>query len=428
MGKFLIEGGKPLSGTIKAGGNKNAALPLLAATLLFKSQVQFTNVPRIKDVETMVALLSDLGAECHWLDRNTLTVNADSVEDSVLSKDLCRKIRASILLAGPLLARFGKVVLPPPGGDVIGRRRIDTHLHVMEALGADIEINHGYALSSANGTLKGCEIVLDEPSVTASENAIMAAAMAEGQTILHNVATEPHVCELAHFLNKGGARISGIGSNTLVIDGVDSLSSVDHEVSPDYIEIGSYIGLAAVTGSELIIEGVKAEDLRIVNLAYERLGVRYEFRDNTIFVPREQEMRITMDYHGAVPKIDDGPWPAFPSDLMSIMLVVATQCEGTILFFEKMFESRLFFVDRLNSMGARIVLCDPHRAIVVGKAPLLGATIDSPDIRAGMALLLAGLSAKGTTTIGNIGQIDRGYEEIDKKLQGLGASIMRIPS
>ena len=256
----------------------------------------------------------------------------------------------------------------------------------------------------------------------------MAASVAEGQTILHNVATEPHVCELAHSLNKGGAKISGIGSNTLIIEGISELSPIEHEVCPDYIEIGSYIGLAAVTGSSITIEGVRHEDLRMVKLAYERLGVRYVEKGSTIIVPENQEMKITMDCHGAVPKIDDGPWPAFPSDLMSIMLVVATQCEGTILFFEKMFESRLFFVDRLNAMGARIVLCDPHRAIVIGKAPLIGATLDSPDIRAGMALLLAGLCAKGTTKIWNIGQIDRGYEEIDKKFQALGAAIMRVPS
>jgi UDP-N-acetylglucosamine 1-carboxyvinyltransferase len=428
METFVIEGGKPLSGTIKAGGNKNAALPLLAASLLFKTRVKFTNLPRIRDVETMVALLKDLGAEVRWDDRNSLTVNAESVTAGVLNPDLCQKIRASILLAGPLLARFGKVTLPPPGGDVIGRRRIDTHLHVLAALGAEVTIDKGYELTTGNGRLTGCEIVLDEPSVTASENAIMAASVAKGRTILHNVASEPHVCELADFLNKGGANITGMGSNTLVIDGVEELSSVDHEVCPDYIEIGSYIGLAAVTGSTLTIEGVRHEDLRMVKVAYERLGVRYEALGNTIVVPAEQEMKIMMDCHGAVPKIDDGPWPAFPSDLMSIMLVVATQCEGTILFFEKMFESRLFFVDRLNSMGARIVLCDPHRAIVIGKAPLIGATLDSPDIRAGMALLLAGLCASGTTKIGNIGQIDRGYEEIDKKFQSLGASIMRVPS
>jgi len=427
MERFVIEGGKTLTGTIKAGGNKNAALPLLAATLLFKTKVKFSNMPRIRDVETMVALLQDLGAQVHWDKKNELAIDASTVRDGSLSTDLCRKIRASILLAGPLLARFGKVLLPPPGGDVIGRRRIDTHLHVLAALGAEVTIANGYELSTGSTTLKGCEIVLDEPSVTASENAIMAASMATGKTVLHNVASEPHVCELARFLNKGGAKISGIGSNTLVIEGVTELSPVEHEVGPDYIEIGSYIGLAAVTGSELTIEGVNHDDLRMVKLAYERLGVRYERKENSILVPANQEMKITMDCHGAVPKIDDGPWPAFPSDLMSIMLVVATQCEGTILFFEKMFESRLFFVDRLNSMGARIVLCDPHRAIVIGKAPLVGATIDSPDIRAGMALLLAGLCATGTTRIGNIGQIDRGYEEIDRRLQSVGAAIMRVP-
>ena len=426
METFVIEGGRKLSGVVRPGGNKNAALPLLAATLLTDETVRLKNVPRIRDVETMVALLRELGADVSWDGPNEVTVTAKNLKGGDLDSELCQKIRASILLAGPMLARTGKVRLTPPGGDIIGRRRVDTHFHVLRGLGAEIKINHDYELTTKG--LVGAEIILDEPSVTASENAIMAAALAKGQTVLHNVASEPHVCELARFLSKAGAKIDGIGSNTLTIQGADKLRGLEHTVDPDYIEIGSFIGLAAMTKSAITIEGVRAEDLRMVRLIYRRLGVEYEVRDDCIFVPAEQEMVIQEDAHNAVPKIDDGPWPAFPSDMMSIALVVATQCKGTVLFFEKMFESRLFFVDRLISMGAKIVLCDPHRAVIVGPSPLIGSTIESPDIRAGMALLLAGLSAGGTTRIGNIRQIDRGYEQIDKKLQSLGAAIVRVPS
>jgi len=423
--RFHIEGGRTLSGVVRPGGNKNAALPLLAATVLMDGPVCLKNVPRIRDVETMVALLGDLGADVAWSGPNEVTVAARDIRATELNADLCRRIRASILLAGPMLARVGRVTLTPPGGDVIGRRRLDTHFDVLRGLGVRVDIAEKYALAVER--LTGAEIVLDEPSVTASENAIMAAVLAKGTTVLHNVAAEPHVCELAQFLVAAGAKITGVGSNTLTIDGVDRLSGVEHTVWPDYIEVGSFIGLAAVTGSALTIRGIRHEDLRMVRLVYRRLGVRFDVVGDEIRVPAAQEMTVQFDAHGAVPKVDDGPWPAFPSDLMSIALVVATQCRGTVLLFEKMFESRLFFVDRLISMGARIVLCDPHRAVVVGPSPLVGSTIESPDIRAGMALLLAGLCAKGTTTIGNIGQIDRGYEHIDRKLQALGASIERVP-
>ena len=426
METFVIEGGRQLGGTVKPGGNKNAALPLLAACLLTDEQVVLHNVPRIRDVETMVALLGELGAEVSWTGANSVSVKAEKLQEPELNSELCRRIRASILLAGPLLARLGRVRLSPPGGDVIGRRRLDTHFQVLQGLGADFDFDGQFQLKTKG--LQGGEIILDEPSVTASENAIMAAALAKGETVLHNVATEPHVCELARFLNSAGASIEGIGSNTLRIIGQEKLQGFEHRVGPDYIEVGSFIGLAAVTGSEIEIEGVRADDLRMIKLIYERLGVRFDIRQGSVIVPAEQDLLVQLDAQNAVPKIDDGPWPAFPSDMMSIALVVATQCQGTVLFFEKMFESRLFFVDRLISMGARIILCDPHRAVVVGASPLLAATIESPDIRAGMALLLAGLSAQGTTRIGNIGQIDRGYEQMEKKLQALGAAIMRAPA
>ena len=423
MEAFVMEGGRRLAGEVRPGGNKNAALPLLAAALLTEDPVTFHNVPRIIDVLTMMDQLRQVGCRVEWTGEGTVVVEARDVEGGELDPDLCQRIRASILLAGPMVARHGRVTLTPPGGDVIGRRRVDTHFQVLAALGADVAINHRYVLRA--GRLQGAEITLDEPSVTGSENALMAASLARGTTVLHNVASEPHVCELARFLVAAGASIEGIGSNTLIVHGVDRLRGVEHTVGTDYIEAGSFMGLAAVTGGDVTVKGVDPSDFRMIDIVFRRMGVTLEFRDGDVRVPPGQELVIRDDAHGAVPKVDDGPWPAFPSDMVSIALVMATQCRGTVLFFEKMFESRLFFVDRLVSMGARIVVCDPHRAVVVGPAHLVGARHESPDIRAGMALLIAGLCAEGETIICNVRQIDRRYEAVEKKLQALGANIER---
>jgi UDP-N-acetylglucosamine 1-carboxyvinyltransferase len=423
MEKYVIEGGHPLRGTMMPSGNKNLALPMLAASLLTDEKVVLTNVPRIKDIETMVEIISALGVEIAETGDHELTVHAKNVRTTELDPELCRHIRASILLAGPMLARCGQINLPPPGGDVIGRRRVDTHLMALRSLGAEVEIDYGYHMRASG--LKGHEIFLDEASVTGTENSLMAACMAKGRTIIRNAASEPHVQDLARFLNKMGARISNIGSNTLSIQGVDRLHGGEYEVNPDHIEVGSFIGAAAVTKGEILIKNAVPEHLRMILLAFERLGVRVEIHGQDILVPQEQSLQIVTDAHGVIPRIDDGPWPAFPADLMSIATVVATQCEGAILIFEKMYESRMFFVDKLFSMGAHIVLCDPHRAIVMGPTKLHGEFLISPDIRAGMALLLAALCAEGQSIIENIGQIDRGYEGVDEKLRALGAQIER---
>jgi UDP-N-acetylglucosamine 1-carboxyvinyltransferase len=423
MDKFVIEGGHPLKGTLILSGNKNAALPMLAAALLTDEKVVLTNVPRIKDIETMMEIISALGVEIEETNHHELTVHAKNVKTTELDPDLCRHIRASILLAGPMLARCGRINLPPPGGDVIGRRRVDTHLMALRSLGVEIEIDYGYDMKTSG--LRGHEIFLDEASVTGTENALMAACMAEGRTVIRNAASEPHVQDLALFLNKMGARISNIGSNTLIIQGVDKLHGGEYQINPDHIEVGSFIGAAAVTKGEILIKNAVPEHLRMILLAFKRLGITVEIQGQDIFVPREQSLQIMTDAHGVIPRIDDGPWPAFPADLMSIATVVATQCEGAILIFEKMYESRMFFVDKLFSMGAHIVLCDPHRAIVMGPTKLHGEFLISPDIRAGMGLLLAALCAEGQSIIENIGQIDRGYERVDEKLRTLGAQIDR---
>jgi len=424
MDEFVIEGGHPLEGTLVPSGNKNAALPMLAAALLTDQKVVLRNVPRIDDIRTMVKIISALGVGVEETGQHELTVHARNVETTDLDPDLCRRIRASILLAGPLLARCGQIRLPPPGGDVIGRRRVDTHLMALQSLGAEIRIDYGYEMKS-NG-LTGQEIFLDEASVTGTESALMAACTARGSTVIKNAASEPHVQELAVFLNKLGAKISNIGTNTLYVEGVDKLHGAEHEVGPDHIEIGSFIGAAAVTNGEVLIKGGVPSHLTMILLAFERLGIKVDIRGDDVFVPREQKLRIVTDAHGVIPRIDDAPWPGFPADLMSIATVVATQCEGTILMFEKMYESRMFFVDKLASMGAHIILCDPHRAIVTGPARLHGETLTSPDIRAGMAMLIAALCAEGRSVIKNIGQIDRGYERIDEKLRSLGARIERF--
>jgi UDP-N-acetylglucosamine 1-carboxyvinyltransferase len=419
---FRVTGGRPLSGTIRPAGNKNAALPILAATLLADGPCRIDNVPRIRDVETMLALLQHVGATVHWQGPNTVEIDTGRAEPRPLDPQLCKEIRASILLAGPMLARFGRVTLPPPGGDVIGRRRVDTHFLALERLGAEISVGEAYTLE---GKLKSADIFLDEPSVTGTENALMAAVRAPGTTVLRNAASEPHVQDLARFLVGLGATIDGIGSNTLTIEGNKPLKAAPHTIGPDHIEIGSFIGLAAVTGGGVTIDGVRGEELLSTLLAFERLGVRPRLEGTKLIVDADQERRIRPDLGGHVPKLEDGPWPAFPADLMSIAIVVATQCEGLLLIFEKLFESRLFFVDKLIGMGARIVLCDPHRAVIAGPSPLRGQVVESPDIRAGMAMLLAALAAQGDSVIQNIGQIERGYEHIDTRLTALGAQIER---
>lgn len=425
MAEFIIEGGQPLRGTVTPSGNKNAALPILAASLLTDQPITLENVPHIRDVDTMLQLLADLGAEVGWTTHNTLRVHAANLRKAELDPELCRQIRASILLAGPVLARAGHLRLPPPGGDIIGRRRIDTHLLALQSLGAEITIANNAFDMRAN-SLRGQDILLDEASVTATENALMAAATARGTTVIRNAASEPHVQDLARFLATLGARISGIGSNTLIVEGVERLAGGHFRIPADHIEVGSYIGLAAVCGDGVRITDAAPEALRMIRLVFRRLGVEVEISGSDVYVPANQSLRIVDDAGGAVPKIDDGPWPAFPADLMSIAVVVATQAQGTVLIHEKMFESRLYFVDKLISMGARIILCDPHRAVVVGPAKLHGAPLESPDIRAGMALLIAALAADGQSIIRNIGQIDRGYENVDGKLRALGAGIERI--
>jgi UDP-N-acetylglucosamine 1-carboxyvinyltransferase len=422
---FVIEGSVPLNGRIRAAGNKNGALPILAACLLTDEPVQLGNVPRIRDVETMIELLADLGAEIEWTGRNDVRVHVADVEKTELDEELSRRIRASFLLAGPLLARCGHATVPPPGGDVIGRRRLDTHIHAFQQLGAEIELTRIYEMRS-RGRLQGRHIFLDEASVMGTENAIMAAVHAAGETVIGNAACEPHVQDLCRFLVSLGARISGIGSNVLRIEGVDRLGGGEWQIGPDHIEVASFIGLGAVTPGEIVIEGVVPADVAPTLLAFERLGVQLEVLESSVNVPDGQVLAVEDDLGGQIPKIEDGPWPAFPADLTSIALAVATQARGTILIFEKMFENRLFFVDKLVGMGARIILCDPHRAVVNGPAQLYGERLTSPDIRAGMAMLLASLCAEGVSTIGNVGEIDRGYERIDERLRALGARIERV--
>jgi UDP-N-acetylglucosamine 1-carboxyvinyltransferase len=422
--RYLVRGGQPLRGTIRPAGNKNAALPVIAATILADGPVELGNIPRIRDVETMLALLADLGASVEWTGANGVRVDARNVRPKPLDPGLCARIRASILLAGPMLARFGRVTLPPPGGDVIGRRRVDTHFLALEQLGASVTVGAQYELEAKS--LKGKDIFLDEPSVTATENALMAAVAASGRTVLRNAAAEPHVQDLARMLEALGARIGGIGSNVLTIEGGLPLGGGRYEIGPDHIEIGSFIGLAAVTNGQLTIDPVRPDDLRSTLLGFDRLGIRPRIDGHKLIVDADQERRIRPDLGGHVPKLEDGPWPAFPADVMSTTIVTATQCSGMLLVFEKMFESRLFFVDKLIGMGARIVLCDPHRAVISGPSPLKGGTVESPDIRAGMAMLLAALAADGTSVIHNVGQIERGYERIDQRLRELGAEVERV--
>jgi UDP-N-acetylglucosamine 1-carboxyvinyltransferase len=423
MQSFVIQGGRPLSGVVRAAGNKNGALPILAATVLAAEPVRLENVPRIRDVETMVELLVDIGADARWTGPNEVTVDAAGVTKTDLDPELCRRIRASFLLAGPLLTRFGRVVVPPPGGDVIGRRRLDVHIHAFAELGASVELNGGYELVTDG--LVGTRLYLDEASVMGTENAVMAAVLARGETVVGHAACEPHIQDLCRFLASLGARIDGIGSNVLRIEGVDSLGGGTYRLGPDHIEVASFAALAAVSGGEVTIEDVQPDDLISIVPAFRKLGIRLDVGETSVHVPASQDLHVEDDLGGQIPKIESGIWPAFPADLTSIAVTAATQARGTVLIFEKMFESRLFFVDKLVSMGARIILCDPHRAVVTGPAKLYGERLESPDIRAGMAMVIAALCADGTSTIGNIGQIDRGYERIDERLRGLGADIQR---
>ena len=429
MESFVIEGGVPLSGRVRPGGNKNEALPAIAAAMLSAEPVILDNVPDIIDVRVMLQICEAMGSEVIWLGRNQVQLHTPTLRTTEVPVELARRVRASILFAGPIVARAGAVDLPPPGGDVIGRRRLDTHFDGLLRLGADLQPGDIYRLRTADGAgLRGVDLFLDEASVTATENLLMAASLAKGRTILRNAACEPHVQGLSRMLVAMGARISGIGTNQLTIDGVERLGAVHHTIGPDYLEIGSFVGLAAVTGGALTIEGVIEEDLRMVRMVFERLGVRTEIRGGDLFVPGRQKLEIRPDLSGHVPKIDDAPWPQFPTDLMSIAITVATQSRGTVLFFEKMFEGRMFFVDALIGMGAQIILCDPHRVVVVGPSTLYGSRLESPDVRAGMALLIAALCARGRSKIDNIRQIDRGYERIEEKLRALGARIERVSS
>ncbi|MCR4940160.1 MAG: UDP-N-acetylglucosamine 1-carboxyvinyltransferase [Treponemataceae bacterium] len=426
MIEYHVEGGFPIKGTIHASGNKNAALPCIAACLLTPEPVILDNIPEIEDTGVMLEILKSLGVSVEKLKKNTWKITAETINTNEIPPELSRKIRGSILFAGPLAARCGKAVMAPPGGDVIGRRRVDTHFLALQELGVRISAN-GQFVFTAN-KLAGADIFLDEASVTATENAVMAAALAEGTTILTNAASEPHVQDLCRMLNDMGAAITGIGSNILTINGVEKLHGCEFTIGPDFMEIGSFIGLAAATKGSITITGIRPQDLRPIKPAFTKLGIHWEIDGDTITVPVGQAMQVDTDFGGMTPKIDDSPWPGFPADLTSVMTVVATQVTGTVLIFEKMFESRMFFVDKLIGMGARITLCDPHRAVVSGPCILHGDELVSPDIRAGMALLIAALSAQGDSVIRNVYQIERGYEELVERLQSLGAHIKRQDS
>ena len=423
MEEFVIEGGYPLHGEVTPSGNKNAALPLLAACLLTAEPVILRNVPQISDVQVMRKLIESLGAIVEELDTNTWRITTRDLVASHLNPDLCRRIRASILIAGPVLARAGELRLPPPGGDVIGRRRLDTHILALRALGAKVTYDRVFEIETEG--LHGADILLDEASVTATENAVMAAVLAKGDTQIRNAASEPHVQEVCHFLNILGAKIEGIGSNTLHIAGVSHLKGGEFTIGPDLLEVVSYIGAAVVTHGEVRIRNAGVQHLEMVSQVFHRLGVHWQVDGNDLIVPSEQSLSIASDLDGAVPEIKTNVWPAFPTDLMSIAITVATQASGSVLFHDWMFSGRMYFTDKLVGMGARIILCDPYRVLIQGPTQLYSEKLESPDIRAGMALLIAALAAKGTSTIRNIRQIERGYERVDEKLRLLGARITR---
>jgi UDP-N-acetylglucosamine 1-carboxyvinyltransferase len=425
MEKFVITGGSPLSGEIVAAGNKNAALPILAACLLTEEELVLRNVPRIRDTEAQVATLEGLGVRVEWGDTE-LRLRADGVHSTTPDEELSSKIRASFLLAGPLLARFGEAQMPPPGGDFIGRRRLDPHLDAFTDLGARIEGDRPLRVLAPEGGLKPCAIFMDEPSVMGTENALMAAALTPGPTTISNAACEPHVQDLAELLVKMGTQVDGIGSNVMTVHGREKLSGAEHSICPDHIEVASFMALAAATKGELRIRNAEPDDLITIRRQFRRLGLQSMIEGKDVLVPPDQKLEVRDDLGDAIAKIDDGPWPAFPADLTSIAVALATQARGTILIFEKMFENRMFFVDKLVAMGARITLCDPHRAIVSGPSRLHGERLSSPDIRAGMAMLIAALAADGRSEINNIREIDRGYERIDDRLRELGARIERV--
>jgi UDP-N-acetylglucosamine 1-carboxyvinyltransferase len=426
MARYVIEGGRPLNGTVVPSGNKNEALPVLAACLLTKKTVKLSRVPRIGDVITFCEILADLGAKIEWTGPDTLEFDASQVSYKTPRQDLCAKVRASILLLGPLLARFGKVELPLPGGDVIGARRIDTHWEGIEALGGQFNISKSIRATAKK--IRGTEYFLDEPSVTATENLIMLATCAEGETTLVNVACEPHVVGLCRLLVAMGAQIDGIGTNRLHFRGVSELHGAEYEIGADFMEVGSFVCLGAINRGRIKIDRVNTEDFRFINKVFTKLGIHIETDDHSISVDGTRPLHMKTDVGGRVGTIYSGPWPAFPTDLMSVAIVAATQSQGTMLFFEKMFEGRMFFTDKLIAMGAQIILCDPHRAVINGPSQLYGSRLSSPDIRAGMALLTASLCALGTSEIDNIYQIERGYCDIDKKLLGLGAALKRVDS
>ena len=425
MEQFVIEGRHRLSGEVTASGNKNAALKLIAACLLTEEAVTLRNIPNIADVRVMCDLVRGLGASVDWLAEGVLRIHAKNITSYRADPQLTQKIRASIVLAGPMLARVGALELPAPGGDVIGRRRLDTHILALQHLGAQIAFKDGFIMK-ANG-LTGADILLDEASVTATENALMASSLAKGTTVIRNAASEPHVQDLCNFLVSLGAHIDGIGSNRLTVEGVSRLHGGDFRVGADFMEVGSFIGAAVVTGSAIRIKQADPQHLDMIRLVFARLGVTWVVEGQDLVIPDGQPLTIVPDLGNRIPVIKAQPWPAFPSDMMSIALLIATQSKGTALFHEWMYDARFFFTDKLVNMGARIVLCDPHRALVTGPTPLRGnVTITSPDIRAGMTLLLAALCAEGVTTISNIRQIDRGYEQVEGKLRALGAKIERV--
>ena len=423
MEKFIIEGGHALQGEFTPSGNKNAALPILAATLLTDEPIILHNMPIILDVIAMKNLLESLGVSIVELNEKSWKIQAKDISFKNLDPDLCRRIRASILLAGPMVARTGNLILPPPGGDVIGRRRLDTHILALKKLGVDVNYDRSFHFSAKS--LIGADILLDEASVTATENAIMACVTAKGQSIIRNAASEPHIQELCHFLNKMGAKIDNIGSNTLHINGVNKLHGCEFTIGPDYLEVISYVGAAAVTKGEITIHNAGNQYLDMIRLVFQRIGIVWETKGTDLFLPKDQPLCIEPDLGNAIPEISVMPWPAFPTDLMSIAIVVASQSKGSMLFHDWMYPSRMYFTDKLVGMGAQIVLCDPHRCIVQGPTQLFSENLESPDIRAGMALVLAALSAKGTSILRNIKQIDRGYEKVEKKLSNLGAIITR---
>jgi UDP-N-acetylglucosamine 1-carboxyvinyltransferase len=423
MPRYVIEGNRPLQGRIRPCGNKNAALPCLAAALLTSEPVRLRNIPSLEDVAVMIQILEALGATVRRPGPHEVEIIATDIRTSELPAELARRIRASILFAGPLVARTGRAVFPFPGGDVIGRRRLDTHVLALREYGASVELDGAFRVQAVR--LVGKDIFLDEASVTATENAIMAGVLAQGETVLRNAASEPHVQDLCELLRGMGAQIEGVGSNILRIRGCKSLHGAEYTIGPDYMEVGSFIGLAAATRGEVEIVGAAPDQQRMTAIQFAKLGIRWEVDGDTILVPRNQDLRVNPDLGGLVPRIDDAPWPGFPPDLTSIALVVATQVDGTILVHEKMFDARMFFVDKLIDMGARIILCDPHRAVIAGPSRLRGAELVSPDIRAGMAMVIAALCAEGRSTINNVYQIERGYEDITCRLAAIGARIER---